>query len=518
VYKQNPKYGGHRNKISDMAFSEKSGLFATSGYDHLIKIWSLNSFSLLFTFDHSAVVYRLLPVGYNYLLSYGDDQQIKMWDYKNGLLVNTLNSFATNFEVSIQNSNFMFSYPTTTTRIIWPTFRPQEFTSTTTKPPMPNYLSYNLITFSKSDNLIKVWTLVNISVDSTLNSESYLRNDSIVKQLVIGDLYLCTAHQNEEIRLWSLQTKTLITTMDNETSGFFDGVKSLELVGYEWVVASRLKALGDDGGKLYSIKIWDSFDNFQLKYEFNSSDGNYFSDPSFTYILDGYLWIKDGSMLNFIWDIANQVYENLTIEEGDSFGKILDVDGTHYASLVKNSVRNTVNVRIFNSTNVKNYVKQFFVYGENFNGDFFILDYQYIAVTFGPFDFRIMILSVNYDWRKCVIASNSHTNKINTIISVNNGMFASGGDDAVIKIWNLDKCSLVYTFDNYEDSLANDRIKRLVSVDGFFLASIPESSAIKIWNLYNLTFYYRYDWTFGNYYFDLEYYVVFKDYLSLQQN
>lgn len=497
LYKFDPKNGGHRNQIADMFFFENHKLVATAGADHLIKIWDLNRMQLKYTFDSSngAIIEA---IGNNYLLSYGNDNLIKLWDIKNGLLIYNLNSVANNILAHIEDKNFVFSYSTLSTTQIQSTTPIMRPTKT-----IPKNISYNLVTLSYSNNQIKVWTLNDMSVNFTLNSDSFDWTEAVVHQLVIENKYLCTAHQNEMIRLWSLQNKNLIATIDNETSGFKSGVNSFEYLGNGLLAASRVKNRegGGYGSNSYSIKIFDLFNN-KNKYEFNSSSGNFFGNPSFTHIGNGYLWIKEDSL---VWDTQNKSYKSLFMKSGEFLkNNFFVINQTHFASTV-NKGEVSIYFRIYSFKNMSYFEKEFYLYESNANGGVYVIDDNHVVMTYGNKDFRISVLNLQTGERECLFDSNSHMNAILTIASLGNGRFASGGADAFIKVWDINTCSLVHTFDNLEDDLYNNQIDRLISIDGFYLASFPRSSAIKIWDLNKLEIYYR----FKNSYIDLAYYKIF---------
>ena len=99
VKKLDAKSGGHRNFIKDAVLFQNSGLYATIGYDHWIKIWDLNKLVLRNTIDLSDIrqvyfIYKFVRIGSSYLLSYGNELRNSLWDVNNGDLVYNIDSYS----------------------------------------------------------------------------------------------------------------------------------------------------------------------------------------------------------------------------------------------------------------------------------------------------------------------------------------------------------------------------------------------------------------------------------------
>ena len=135
VFKLDAKSGGHRNDIQNAVLFKNSGIYATIGYDQVIKIWDLNKLVIKNTLDLGFVnpsyfAAGLFSIGKSYLVSYGSGDQSFLWDVENGALVYSLDTIMNEIILSNVNSNFSIVYPTTTTSKVQTTTKP---TATTTR-------------------------------------------------------------------------------------------------------------------------------------------------------------------------------------------------------------------------------------------------------------------------------------------------------------------------------------------------------------------------------------------------
>jgi U3 small nucleolar RNA-associated protein 13 len=85
---------GHKRAVLDLSFSKYAKLLASSSTDKTIKIWNLNDFSCINTFDgHLGSV---LKIGWVYfgthLASSAADGLIKLWNLKTSECINTINA------------------------------------------------------------------------------------------------------------------------------------------------------------------------------------------------------------------------------------------------------------------------------------------------------------------------------------------------------------------------------------------------------------------------------------------
>ena len=215
-------------------------------------------------------------------------------------------------------------------------------------------------------------------------------------------------------------------------------------------------------------------------------------------IADGYIWISE---VNMVWDIKKKVFKNLFQNTGDWFGRFTPFNRTHFAAISSNQAM----LRIYSTMNFDTYFKELFI--SDVGGiDIITNDKNFFALTFGYNHYSILFIDINNGNKKCFFTKNSHTNLIKSVVSLGNGLFASGGEDSLIKIWDVNTCSLVRTIDNFETSLSSDQITKLVSVDGVYLASLSPNSAIKVWDLNSLTLKYR---LANGVNYDLDYYKLF---------
>ena len=275
------------------------------------------------------------------------------------------------------------------------------------------------------------------------------------------------------IKLWNLKNKSQIAVIDYGVTGLSSGISSIQYLGNGLLAGWRLISENE-----YSICIWDLNRNFQIQYEFKG----YFTDLSFTNIADGFLWINQ---FKKVWDVENKVFYTLYQKSHDYFYKFIRINQTHFAGLL------TQNIRIYSASNLTGYVCEYLL-ADRYPEDFYLVGEKYIAVLFGYFDFRIMILDVNNGATKCEFDADSHRNLITSITDIGNGLFASVARDALLKIWDINTCSLVHTFDNYENNLYNDQISKLVAIDGLFLASLSKYS-VKLWDLNSLSLKFRFN-------------------------
>lgn len=372
----------------------------------------------------------------------------------------------------------------------------------TTNKPITKTGSYNLIT-SSSDTEPKVWSLTNGQLNYTIRSNP--TSDDIEKLVVINNKYLATSHKNNFVKLWNLHTKTLIATLDSPstqddcvliyTSYKYCGTNSLEYLGNGLLAGSSIKSVGK-----YSFKIWDLYNNFQLKYEFTSNGDNFFA-TSFTPIADGYLWIDDNKM---IWDINQKEFKSVFRKADEVLESIQRINQTHFATLMSNKKDETW-LRVHSTANLNGYVREYFI--TSFQRSPLVYYYvavkikggdeNYIVITYEYSDFRFIFINVN---NGNICTKNGQFEIINSIVSLGNGRFASGGDESLIKIWDLKTCSLVNTL------VQSDPITKLVSIEGNYLGSMSTNSAFKVWDLNSYTLKYSLDGGSGSKNYDLAYF------------
>ena len=463
-----PASGGHRNTISDMVLFSKSGLLASGGSDHVVKIWDLNKLTLKYTFDptnggHAASISKFYTVGTSFLLSTASDLQCKLWNLNTGRLVYSVSGYSL-VDLSA-NANFVYAKP------------------------VPNNLTYSLITASKNSQP-KFWSMSNGKLNSTLNFTLTPSNE-VAKLVVVENKYVCTAHLNGELNLWSLANNSLIAQLDTLIPSYSLGVSYVEYLGNGLLAASRFKSVENFFFSKSSIKVWDLNRNFQLKSEIRNSNGNFFGDVTFRNIAKGYLWISEAGS---VWDLEKKVYKSLFKNSNERLNNFIRVNSTHFAGMVLNTQKGTAFVRIYSTDNLSGFTREHIVteLKQNFYDSYiYPIDDSFIAASFGFYDFRIMILNLKNGNKKCLISANSHTNTITTIVNVGYGRFASGGRDAFVKVWDLNACSLIATFDNYEVNVEKDRINKLASMNGIYLASMSQYSAIKVWDLETLKLKYK---------------------------
>ena len=477
VKKLDAKTDGHRNKITHGVLFKNSGLLVTSGIDQFIKIWDCNKLSLKYTLDlyNSGLInpsYKLLSIGNSYLLVYGVLNQSKIFDLSNGALVQNINILLTyNVQANV-SSNFVIPYATTTSKT--QTTTKNTNTAKTTTKSIPNNVAYSLITSTQKSN-IKIWSLKNGKINFTLdNFNPDVWNEGVKGLMVIDNKFLCSAHSNGLIKLWNLHKKSLAVVINNVTSF---SKQYIQYLGNGILATSKYTYNGNSN----KIQIWNLYPNLQLKYEINMGANSY----EFTYIGNGLLHISED---NLLWDIEKKVYKSLFKKSNDYFCGLFSLNQTHIASLIQND---NTKLRIYSMSNLNTYGKENLLTDEVSGTQMYFIDNTYIAFSFR--DFSIKVLNVNTGMKKCLFTSNSHRNTIWTLVNIGNGLFASAGLDALIKIWDINTCSLIATFDNYENNFDKEKIIKLVPIGGFYLASLSAYSTIKVWDLSSLTLKYRFN-------------------------
>ncbi|RMZ98100.1 serine threonine kinase, partial [Brachionus plicatilis] len=75
---------------------------------------------------------------------------------------------------------------------------------------------------------------------------------------------------------------------------------------------------------------------------------------------------------------------------------------------------------------------------------------------------------------------NNHSQRVRTLVVLQNGDLASGSEDRTIKIWNLENGSVKMTLKNH-----SSWVRTLAVLQNGDLVSGSEDSTIKIWNLEN---------------------------------
>ncbi len=85
---------GHKRAVTDLSFSKYAKVLASCSTDKTIKIWNLNDFSCINTFEgHLSSVLRIHWVYYGtHIISAGADGLVKFWNLKTSECLNTLNA------------------------------------------------------------------------------------------------------------------------------------------------------------------------------------------------------------------------------------------------------------------------------------------------------------------------------------------------------------------------------------------------------------------------------------------
>ena len=199
---------GHRYAVTSVAISPEAGLIASSSNDNTIKLWELKTGMLLNTLKgHEDSVYSVAISPEAGLIASGSkDNTIKLWELKTGMLLNTLKGHE-DYVNSVAISS-----------------------------------EAGLIASGSDDKTIKLWDLKTGMLLNTLKGHE----DSVTSVAISPEAgIIASGSADKTIKLWELQTGRLLHTL----TGHENAVTSVAISPEAGLIAS--------GSWDNTIKLWD---------------------------------------------------------------------------------------------------------------------------------------------------------------------------------------------------------------------------------------------------------------------
>ena len=154
----------------------------------------------------------------------------------------------------------------------------------------------------------------------------------------------------------------------------------------------------------------------------------------------------------------NDIY-TLEYLDGNNFAAGMDDNSINIFNIFDTKMRHTK--KLLGSSEIISCIKKIdekYIITGNYGGDLIVWDLIKLDLFFS--------------------IKNAHLYKINSIIKLNDGSFATCSNDKTIKIWNLHKRINFLTFSEAHEKA----IKNLIQLNNGILVSTGKDSLIKLWN------------------------------------
>ena len=237
----------------------------------LIKIWRTATWASILSFQHGADVFQLAILRNKYLVSGGYDSLIKIWDFNNGQLINTISGHTGYVRsIAVLNNNDIASGSADFTAKIWDSVnRSLKFTliESSSIYGLVQLKNGSLVTISWG-GLIRTW---NPYTGSLLNTINVTDSQTTVIQLKNGNLII--GNTKAQLKIYDSTTLELKNTLSSQT-GWINGI--IQLQNSDFASCSS----GEN-----TIKIWD----FKSKTVKRTLTGHTNEVRSFAELPNGYL-------------------------------------------------------------------------------------------------------------------------------------------------------------------------------------------------------------------------------------
>ncbi|MGE5657127.1 MAG: AAA-like domain-containing protein [Actinomycetota bacterium] len=461
----------HSDWVNSVAFSPDGNTLVSASSDNTIKLWHLQSQTLLATLTgHSSAVWSVAwsPDGKT-LASASGDNTIKLWHVQSQKLIRTLtgHNSRVNSVAFSPDGLILASASSDKTIKLWSKRSQKEFAllkefttlsrhsdSVTSVAFSPDGL---ILASASYDNIIKLWHLQSQTLLATLTGHS----DWVMSVAFSPDgKTLASASYDNTIKLWHSQSQTLITTLSGHSS-------SVNSVAFSPDGNTLASASGDN-----TIKLWHSQSQTLLA----TFSGHSSSVNSVAFSPDGNtLASASGDNTIKLWHSQSQTL-------------ITTLSG-HSSSV--NSVAFSPDGKTLASASYDNIIKLWHLQSQ-----------KLLATLTGHSDW-VMSVAFNPDGKTLASASYDNTIKLwhsqsQTLIATLSGhsdwvigvafspdgkTLASASYDNTIKLWHSQSQTLIATLSGHSDSVSSVAF----SPDGKTLVSASYDNTIKIWHLQSQT-------------------------------
>jgi WD40 repeat protein len=480
-----------------------NGLFAAAGDDAAFRILNVYTADVSFTFDditaggHSDVVNALALLSNGYLASGSSDTTVKIWDISSYSLITTFDQQNDGHKTPITTllsleNNYLASASEDGVIIVWDINALQlKYSFSDHKRKITAFLAHlNFVLISASeDNTIIIWDLNQGAMRFTLTAHS-----DVVNCLVyISDKRFASGSVDRRIIIWDVDTGVDVYHSDMPTP-----ISALKLLSNGFLVVASDQY----------IVNWQT-DPLQPVAKIDAANGGHSSIVrSIAEISKEYFATGSDDFTVKIWESNGlgplPLYLTLTEQKSavcfvSSFG-FFDLNSTTSA-LAKTSTKNSKttapnvigNELLFASASRD---KQLIIYDAlsgqsravfhySASNSIIYLDNGLFAAAGHDAVFRIYnpyTASVSFSFDATV---GGHSGEVSVLALLSNSYLASGSTDTTVKIWDLKSNSLITTFDQQQNGHTAP-VTILQALENNYLASGSEDGAIKVWDVAGL--------------------------------
>ena len=229
------------------------------------------------------------------------------------------------------------------------------------------------------------------------------------------------------------------------------------------IISNNNKSILLTGGNDATIQFWDINDDYNniKKLTLNGPVINIF-------IMTNEIFSCYSNNLLTLWSIEK--YEKIFgVEINDIYTLEYLNDNNFAAGLEDNSInifnifdtKMTYKKKLEGSSDIISCIKKIdekYIISGNYDGDLIVWDLIKLELFF--------------------LIKKAHLYKINSIIKLNDGLYATCSNDKTIKIWNLHQRVNIFTFSEAHEKSINN----LIQLNNGMLVSAGKDSLIKIWN------------------------------------
>jgi WD40 repeat protein len=275
-------FTAHSDVINVIAVSSDGQLIASGGWDHKIKIWSVQTGQLIRTLkghSNSITALAMTPDG-EFLVSGSVDSKIKIWSLQTGELLQTLegHSYSVSTVAVSSNSQFIVSGSWDNTIKIWSLETGKLQHTLTGHANSVNAITIHtdaeLIYSGSVDNTIKVWSLETGKLQQTFEPFQTYKTVVISSDTQFG----VSGSWDNTIEVWSLKNDQLIHTLPGHDQDILD------------VAVSPNSKLIASSSSDQTIKIW----SLETGYLLRTLTGHFNSVSTVNFSPDG-LFLVSGS-------------------------------------------------------------------------------------------------------------------------------------------------------------------------------------------------------------------------------
>ena len=411
-----------RTEFTSVAFSPDGRFIASGSWDNTVKLWDVAGKLLVHTFGHTDPVYSVAfsPDG-RFIASGSRDNTVKIWDVAGKSLVHTFEG----------HTDPVYSVA----------FSPDGC----------------FIAFASGDNTVKIWDVAGKSLVHTFEGHT----DPVYSVAFSPDgCFIATGSGDNTVKLWDVAGKSLVHTFDNT-----DLANSVAFSPDGRFIASASDFM--DG----TVKLWDvAGKSLAHTFEGHTSSVNSVAfSPDGQFIVSG-SWDKTVKL----WDVDGKSLVH-TFDNTDPVNSVaFSPDGRFIAS-ASDLMDNTV--KLWDVAG-KSLVHSFDGHTDPVNSVAFSPDGRFIASGSGGHkDGTMKLWDVD---RKLLYSFKGLTASVSSVaFSPDSCFIASGSWNNTVKLWDVDRKSLVHTFKGHTDPVYSVAF----SPDGCFIATGSGDKTVKLWDV-----------------------------------